>query len=563
MTKRFILTSLLTALLVVSCGAGNGLPAAPAPQPATSPHHPAKPDVEAAIQAAQTTYVVVAWSELGMHCMDGKDYSIFSILPPYNNLKAQVFKKGEPPVAVSTGITVTYTALKDASGSINTISSTKTNFWTYVNTLFLSNPVPDTGLANYKVQSKTAQNMTYNSKAADWEAIGIPTVPYDDKLVSNAFPMVTITAKDTKGNILSTAKIVMPVSDEISCGNCHASNSDAPAKPAAGWVNNPDPAKDMKLNILRKHDDRWNITPYLATLAKNGYKYQAKLYDTANAGTPILCAACHATNALGAPGIAGINSETADMHTLHGPQINPLTGISLDNATDNLTGCYLCHPGVKAQCERGAMSPQTCKDCHGNPTAVGASTRQGWLDLPACQMCHQTSQRYTNAFASNGIWRTSTDSTFATNNNVPLPGKTLFRYSTGHGGAYCAACHGSQHAEFPSLNANDNVYPTQKQGYIAKLTECTICHTNVQVTQTGGPHGMHNLGQSWVDSHHDYANDGKCTACAYCHGADYKGTFLTLSKVSRTFTVGDQGKKTFSAGHQFSCYDCHNGPTGS
>lgn len=73
MTKRFILTSLLTALLVVSCGAGNGLPAAPAPQPATSPHHPAKPDVEAAIQAAQTTYVVVAWSELGMHCMDGKD----------------------------------------------------------------------------------------------------------------------------------------------------------------------------------------------------------------------------------------------------------------------------------------------------------------------------------------------------------------------------------------------------------------------------------------------------------------------------------------------------------
>lgn len=48
----------------------------------------------------------------------------------------------------------------------------------------------------------------------------------------------------------------------MSCSHCHchASNSDPYAKPAAGWENNSNPAVDVKLNILRKHDDRWTIT---------------------------------------------------------------------------------------------------------------------------------------------------------------------------------------------------------------------------------------------------------------------------------------------------------------
>ena len=42
-------------------------------------------------------YKLVAWSELGMHCMDGKDYSVFAVLPPYNVVHAQLVKMGEPP----------------------------------------------------------------------------------------------------------------------------------------------------------------------------------------------------------------------------------------------------------------------------------------------------------------------------------------------------------------------------------------------------------------------------------------------------------------------------------
>ena len=34
-------------------------------------------------------WTVAAWNDLAMHCMDG-DYSVFSILPPYNTIHAQV-----------------------------------------------------------------------------------------------------------------------------------------------------------------------------------------------------------------------------------------------------------------------------------------------------------------------------------------------------------------------------------------------------------------------------------------------------------------------------------------
>src|SRR3954471_22701034 len=79
--------------------------------------------------AAVSNYVLIAWTELGMHCIDGKDYSVFSVLPPYNVIHAQLFKKAEPPVAITSGVTITYQAMKDTTGSFNSSSAKKTNFW--------------------------------------------------------------------------------------------------------------------------------------------------------------------------------------------------------------------------------------------------------------------------------------------------------------------------------------------------------------------------------------------------------------------------------------------------
>ena len=45
-------------------------------------------------------YVVIAWNDLGMHCMD-PSFEDFSVLPPYNNLVAQVVRRGEEPAASS------------------------------------------------------------------------------------------------------------------------------------------------------------------------------------------------------------------------------------------------------------------------------------------------------------------------------------------------------------------------------------------------------------------------------------------------------------------------------
>lgn len=554
--KRALIVVATLSLVAVSCGAGS---AALSGTNSSNNQTGASPGA-----AAASGYSLVAWTELGMHCIDGKDYSIFSILPPYNVIHAQLFKKGEPPVPVTTGVTITYQATPDTAGSVNSKSATKTNFWNYVRVLFLASVPPETGLANYKTQSKTPQAMTYNTTAATWDGIGIPTVPYDDKGVFNPFPMAKIVAKDSTGKLLAQASIVLSVSDEISCNNCHASNSDPAAMPATGWVNNPDPSKDAKLNILKKHDDRWPISQYLSQLQTLGWTYQSSLYQTAVSGTPVLCAACHSDNALGLAGLPGIGSESSDMHTLHGPQVLQSVGQTLDqiSTTSDNNSCYLCHPGPKTLCKRGAMNTQLCSSCHGNVSFVGTASRQPWFIEPACQMCHNTSQRYTTTFDTNGQWRQTTDTTFATNDNVPVTGANLYRYSTGHGSVYCSACHGSPHAEFPTLQANDNVYPIAAQKYAAKITECTVCHTSkLTATANGGPHGIHIVGQAWVNSHPDYVESHGYQACAYCHGANYKGLSLSETKISRTFSV-EGGSKTFAVGHQFSCYDCHNGPNG-
>ena len=36
-----------------------------------------------------TGWTVVAWNNLGMHCMDA-DFGVFAILPPYNTIQAHV-----------------------------------------------------------------------------------------------------------------------------------------------------------------------------------------------------------------------------------------------------------------------------------------------------------------------------------------------------------------------------------------------------------------------------------------------------------------------------------------
>ncbi|MRR18282.1 MAG: hypothetical protein EG826_17715, partial [Deltaproteobacteria bacterium] len=203
--------------------------------------------------AGDPDFTLIAWNDLGMHCID-HDYSVFAILPPYNNLHAQLIRdaSGKP---VTSGVTMTYEAVRDPSGSINTTSFSKTNFWDWVFTIFGVKPANDVGLAGNPVQSLTPAAMTFDAVNGYWKADGIPAVPYDDARNTNYYPMVKVVAKDATGRILAVTRTVLPVSDEMTCRQCHTSNTGDPAAmPAAGWVNDPNPEKDWKRNILAVHD---------------------------------------------------------------------------------------------------------------------------------------------------------------------------------------------------------------------------------------------------------------------------------------------------------------------
>src|SRR5215475_11430297 len=75
------------------------------------------------------TSVVLGWNNLGMHCMDS-DYSVFSVLPPYNTIESQLIINGLL-VTNGTGYTVTYQAVADPSGSFNSTAIGKGNFYAY------------------------------------------------------------------------------------------------------------------------------------------------------------------------------------------------------------------------------------------------------------------------------------------------------------------------------------------------------------------------------------------------------------------------------------------------
>jgi hypothetical protein len=518
-------------------------------------------------------YSLIAWNDLGMHCMDGKDYSVFSILPPYNNLNAQLVNASTGK-AVTSGVTLTYEAVADPTGSINTSSSGKTDFWVWVQTIYGASPAPNVGLTGNATPSRTPRPMTFNAGHSWFEATGLPITPYDDDNVTkNYYPMVKVVARDGTGKVLATTSTVLPVSDEITCMACHATpaageTNDArlAAKPTAGWVNDPNPERDWKKNILRLHDEKQQgKTAYVDALQAIGRS--PGLYASALAGQPTLCAACHASNALPGTGLAGISALTSALHTNHGKVVDPSTMATLDSAT-NRQACYLCHPGSVTRCLRGAMGKAVnpdgtmsmgCQSCHGNMSNVGNPTRVGWLEQPNCQACHFNGKRTLSAVDASGNLIKVADTRFATNPNVPMTGFSLFRFSKGHGGLQCEACHGSTHAEYPSSHVNDNLQSIALQGYEGTVRECTVCHATPPLSATGGPHGMHTIGATWVSGHESYA-EGNAGSCAYCHGSDYRGSPLAQVKATRTYQTKSGSTRTYKAGDNVGCYDCHNGP---
>ena len=527
---------------------------------------------------------VIGWNDLGMHCMDGTDFSVFSILPPYNTIHAQITHNGQL-VTTNTGLSVTFEAIADPDGSINTTSADKINFWEHVADMFGAQPPDDTGLAGSAMPgtANTPQHMEFEAAHNWFTGEGIPISPFDDAGKINYYPMMKIVVRNSIGTELASTRIVLPVSDEMTCSACHLSGSAGDAKPLLGWRWHPDRDKDIKLNVLRLHDENQQGNPaFIQALENQGFNtnglYQTVVVD----GTAILCARCHASNALPVAPEPGLPPLTQVMHGHHGQVVDPTTGMILDNSL-NRDSCYRCHPGSSTRCLRGAMGAAVaadgglaieCQSCHGQMSAVGATTRSGWFDEPSCQSCHTGSAvdnngaiRYRTVFEPGGEERVAVNGMFAHPTNM------LYRFSTGHGGLQCSACHGSPHAIFPSSHANDNLQNIDMQEYKGTVVECLNCHAAQPLTFFGGPHGMHPVGdtnfavkrdgqpEEWF---HGFAKeDGGVglASCQACHGEEYTGTMLSLAHADRTINTGDFGTKHFWRGHRIGCYTCHDGPT--
>ena len=169
---------------------------------------------------ATTNYTLVGWNNLGMHCMDN-DFSVFALLPPYNTIMAQLIDSTGKLVTNPTNISVTYQAIADPTGSINTSSIGKANFWDHVLSLFgltlplnVGLPVPGPNSFAMPGAGNLPQAMEYEAGENWFAAYGIPLTPYDDAGNFNSYPMMRLTAK-RGSTMLATTDIVLPVSDEM------------------------------------------------------------------------------------------------------------------------------------------------------------------------------------------------------------------------------------------------------------------------------------------------------------------------------------------------------------
>jgi hypothetical protein len=246
-----------------------------------------------------------------MHCAN-KNFGDLCVLPPYNNVWAVLIQRGDDPQIVGSAYAVNY------SFPANTYSVGKTDFWSYEDRLFGVSLADNIGLTGNGLSGTFEWS---GGPSGHYEARGIPITPYDDVNLGQEQPyqLATLEAYDG-GTLLASTEIVVPISNEMMCADCHV----------------PEQGETVEHAILRKHDELSGT-------------------DLVNS-RPVLCATCHGSNALGMAGDPELDNLSLAMHSKHAEQTND---------------CYQCHPGSVTRCLRGAMG-----------SAVGETVSQIGMPLP-------------------------------------------------------------------------------------------------------------------------------------------------------------------------------------
>lgn len=228
-----------------------------------------------------------------------------------------------------------------------------------------------------------------------------------------------------------------------------------------------------EINCAKCHGST-TVNAFDDILAKHDLKHSTTLSSASS--KPVLCAGCHPSPALG---------------ITTGPQMYLSRALHGSHADKTSITCYDCHPGTSTKCNRSLAHTTdngNCTTCHGNMANVASTIAAGripWASEPQCVTCHT------------GVDGVNT-------------GTTLYRNSKGHGNVYCAACHGSPHAMYPSREASDNYQSKQYQGFTSKIKSigsCGVCHNN---SRGGGS-------VSEFAETHGGRNPDKVIGCRACH----------------------------------------------
>ena len=432
--KILIVVTVLNLLFIASCGGGGG----------GSESDSDNDGGGGTVIPQATEFVVFAWNDLGMHCLN-PTYDTAVILPPYNTFWTQVVKRGNPPEIVTSGITVEYEIIN------NTYSDGKRDygqFWDYDAVLFGVDLVPDTGLnlVDPGIHNSLSGQMVLNGD--HFQVDGIPLTPVDDSLIWNPYQVADITVRDSGGAVIAQTRTTVPTSDEINCSRCHGGNA--------------------FLDTLLKHD------------ANNGTGLVGQI--------PVLCANCHGSPVLGTngPGTSGKYLSEA-IHEFHASR-----GAS----------CYDCHPGATTQCSRSiahTAADGNCIACHGQMSTVAGEITSGqripWEEEPKCSDCHAGVSQvdtgttlYRNAKGHGGLYceschgsphamiPTSEDSDNYQAVQYQSKAKTI---------GSCGVCHASSRGNEGEINE----FPEEHGGANPeRRTACHVCHTEVSSQKALWPH---------------------------------------------------------------------------
>lgn len=540
---------------------------------------------------ATQRYAVFAMNRRGMSFPD-KDFTVSAIFPPANFLVAQVVKSSDDPMTMpelldDTEVEVRYSAVVSSQGSMNTASSSKTNFWDNSEALYhfytggRYTLEPDEGFHGITTPSQRMPGLnntpqpfeSFDVATSTFTALYVPITPTDDVGVKNYFPQFSIEAIDrSTGELLATTVIPLPMAEPMRCEECHRSGGIAGDELTSqrfgglAWSDNPDAANNAKENIAILHS---LIAGIDLTVRQ-----------------PYLCAECHYTPIADPDGVGPRgdfqtrrNPLSISVHAWHGldrdrqlPAYNEQALIPENGEAS----CKICHGGEQPY-TRGPMHQAglVCQDCHGGMVAVGKSTLVGSLDTrtpfadePRCESCHTgdevshlgTELVLSKAYEADDLFATprlAINRRFAENPGV------LYRKSVAHGGMTCISCHGSPHAEWPvaSDETHDNEIPTQLQGHAGGIVECSACHSADLPVSMDGPHGLHNVGdQAWVLEHGSFYADGGAQACQSCHGLALQGSRLSKVASARSYTLPDMTTIRYVEGDVVGCADCHLPP---